>query len=316
MILSVTLNPSLDYVLQVNNLALEETQRSQGASFYASGKGINVSRMLARFSVQTSSWGFVGGLNGDRLLRILEDEGIDSRFIPCNDETRINVIVTELPTYKQLRISAKGPNISGEELDKLYKRIKNLPEEIEFVTFGGSLPQGVSSDIYKNLIEIILSKNVKCVLDTSNEPLTLGIQAKPYLIKPNLHELCQIIGTEKLRDLEEIKVAAAQIVKSGVKNVVVSLAKDGAIFVNENKIIHALAPNVEVKSKVGAGDSMVAGLIYAMHRNMSEEDTIIYGIAFGTAAVLTPGTELAYKSDVEKLRGNIEIASIEENNYV
>jgi len=316
MIISLTLNPSLDYVLQVNSLALEETQRAENAFLYASGKGINVSRMLTRFGVQTSAWGFVGGLNGDRFSRILEEEGINTSFIPCQAETRLNVIITELKTYDQLRVSAKGPEISDKEIIKLYERINNLPEELEFVTFGGSIPKNVPKNIYKELIEIIKSKGIRCILDTSNEALTQGIQAKPFLIKPNLHELNEILEGEIISTIEEIKIAASKIVSEGVKNVAISLAKEGAIFVNESKIIHAFAPKVEVKSKVGAGDSMVAGLIYGLHRNLPEEDIIKYGIAFGTAAVLTIGTELAYKEDIEQILPEIEIKSVENNNYI
>lgn len=308
MILSITLNPSIDYILQVEKLALEETQRAKNIFFYASGKGVNVSRMLDRFGVQTSSWGFIGGLAGDRFIRVIENEGINTSFTPCQGETRINVIVTELQTYGQLRISAKGPDISEHELDKLIGRIKSLPEEVEYIALGGSLPGKIPDNIYKDLIEIIQSQGVKCILDTSGEPLIQGIKAKPHLIKPNLHELSQITEGRKLDTDENIIKAAKEIVDRGVKNVVVSLASKGAFWVTQDKVIQASAPKVNAKSKVGAGDSMVAGLVYALHKLMSEEKALKYGIAFGTAAVLTTGTELAYKEDVEKLLSEIKIS--------
>lgn len=312
MIITVTLNPGLDYILQIEKLALKETQRAQNTFLYAAGKGVNVSRMLTRFGVQTSAWGFVGGNNGNIFRSILEKEGINSNFIPCKDETRMNVIITELCSYNQLRISPKGPDIEEEELKTLNRRMENLPEEVEFVCFGGSLPQGVPDDIYKHLINMVQSKGIKCILDTSKNALTHGIEAKPYLIKPNLHELNQITGG-KVEKIEDIKKEAAKIVKNGVQNVIVSLGEEGAIFVNRNKITHALAPKVNSKSKVGAGDSMVAGLIYGIHRALSEEDVIKYGIAFGTAAVLTTGTELACQDDIMNLFKKIEIKSVEDN---
>lgn len=305
MIITVTLNPGLDYVLQIDEIALKETQRAQNSRLYAAGKGINVSRMLARFGLQTSAWGFVGGINGDRFKNILESEGITSNFIPCKGETRMNVIITELKSYNQLRIGAKGPQISHEELATLCQRIKNLPEEVEFVHFGGSLPQGIPDNIYCELIKIVQEQNVRCILDTSNDALIEGIKANPFLIKPNLHELEQITG-KKLENLDDIKKEACDIVKSGVKNVVVSFAKEGALLVNEKTIVQALTPKVDVKSKIGAGDSMVAGLIYGFYKNMSEEEVLKHGIAFGTAAVITTGTELAYKDDIINLLKEIK----------
>ena len=316
MIITVTLNPSIDYILQIKNLALKETQRAENKFLYAAGKGVNVSRVLTRLNIPTTAWGFLGGLNGDRFIKLLEEEGINTNFIPCEDETRLNVIITEIETHKQLRISAKGPLISKDELNILYNKARNLPEGIEFVSFGGSLPQDVNDDIYMNLIDIIQSNGIRCILDTSNEALIKGIQAKPFMIKPNLYELGQIVKNENIKTIEDIKKEASRIIRSGVENVIVSLAEDGAIYVNESKIIHSLAPKVNVKSAVGAGDSMIAGLIYALHNNLSDEDMIKYGLAFGSASVLTKGTELAHWHDVENLFPKVEIISIENNNYI
>jgi len=311
MIISFTLNPGLDYILQIEELAMNETQRAKKAALYAAGKGINVSRMLARFALPTIAMGFIGGINGERFTKILEQENITLNFVPCKKETRMNVIITKLGSYDQLRISTKGSEIHRDELNELYKRIDNLPEEVKYVTFGGSLPQGVPNSVYKDLIELIQSRGIKCVLDTSGKPLIEGIKAKPFLIKPNLHELSQITGKE-LEKLSDIKEEAVKLVQKGVKNVIVSFASGGAIFVNEKKILHAFAPKVEVKSKVGAGDSMVAGILYGFHKNLPEEEILRYGIAFGSAAVLTTGTELAYKKEVHDLYEKVDIKSSED----
>lgn len=315
MIITITLNPGLDYVLQINELTLKETQRAQSADLYAAGKGVNVSRVLSRFGLQTSAWGFVGGINGDRFKTLLEAEGITSNFIPCIGETRMNVIITELKSYDQLRISSKGPEIKESEIDQLYQRVEKLPEDVEFIHLGGNIPQGVSSNIYYDLINIIQAQSVRCILDASDMALIKGIEAKPFLIKPNHHEFEQITG-RKLENLTDVKQEASKIVKNGVENVVVSFGKEGAVLVNEKKIIHILTPVVKAKSKVGAGDSMVAGLIYGLHKNMTEEEILKHGIAFGTAAVKTEGTELAYKNDICALIDQVEITLIEDNVYI
>ena len=192
MIITITLNPSLDYILQIQNLALKETQRSENTFLYPAGKGVNVSRALSRLDIPTTAWGFLGGTNGDRFMRLFEKEGINANFIPCEDETRLNTIVTEIETHKQLRISAKGPFISKDELNILYNRLRKLSSDIEFVEFGGSLSEGVPHNVYKELIELVQSNGIKCILDTGNSALIQGIEAKPFLIKPNLHELRQI----------------------------------------------------------------------------------------------------------------------------
>ena len=315
MIITITLNPSLDYILQVNCLKLEETQRAEKSSYFASGKAINVSRVLSRMGVSTCAWGFLGGANGERFSKIIESENINTDFIEICDETRLNVIITELWSYSQLRVGLKGPFISKTELSELYQKIENMPEDIKFVSIGGSLPQDVPNDTYEEIIEIIHSKNIKCALDTSEVPLKFGIKAKPYLIKPNLHELCQILDVKELDNKEKIKSAASEIVNQGVKNVAVSMGKEGVIFVNENSIIEAKPPNIPVKSRVGAGDSMLAGFIYGILKDMPQEEIVKHGVAFGTASVLTAGTELAYKKDICNLLPQVQIAYCEKNNF-
>lgn len=316
MIITVTLNPSIDYILQVEDLALEETQRAENTFLYAAGKGINVSRVLTRLNIPNIAWGFLGGLNGERFTKLIEEDGINTNFILCENETRLNVVITETKTHNQLRVSAKGPIITKGEMDVLYNKARKLPEDTEFLSFGGSLPENLPTEIYKFLIELIQSSGIKCILDTSNDALIHGIQAKPFMIKPNLYELRQIVKNDNIQTNYEIKKEASKIVREGVKNVVISLGKDGAILVNEFEIIQANTPEVEVKSVVGAGDSMIAGLIYALHNNLSNEDVIKYGVAFGTASVLTRGTELAHWHDIEKLYPKIEIVSVEKNTFI
>lgn len=307
MIITLTLNPSIDYIMQVPEIHAEDTLRASAAFFQPGGKGINVSRVLTRLGVVNRAWGFCGGDTGQWLRDDLAMEEVPHEFIQTRQETRINTIITEVSTHKQIRVSAKGGEIHHVELQSLKKALAALSSDVSWLVMGGSLPPGVESDIYRKLIAQAKAKGISCLLDADGESLTQGLKANPDVIKPNRYELARLLD----RPLESHKAmveGAKELIDSGqVAMVVVSLDKSGALLVSKDEVLYGEAPQVEVKSKVGAGDAMVAGLVYGFDKKLPLEDTLKHGLACGTAAVITPGTELSRMEDVNQLYPQIQV---------
>lgn len=310
MIITLTLNPSIDYIMQVPAIGSEDTLRAQYAFFQAGGKGINVSRVLTRFEIPNEAWGFCGGDTGRWLRSFLEEDQVPHAFTETQAATRINTILTDMSTHRQIRVSASGGTVLSSEEHALIDRFKHLPTDVQWVCLGGSVPPGLTTGCMRKLIEMAHNQGVPAILDADGEVLKAGLQGKPYLIKPNQFELERLLGKAVQSTPDMIDGARSLIGQGLVQVVVISLAEAGALLITQEKVFHGKAPSVPVVSKVGAGDSMVAGLIRGIVEKASFEEILRMGIAAGTAAVMAPGTELCRVEDYRELLPRIEIQSV------
>jgi len=305
-IASVTLNPSLDEHIVVNRLVVEEANRWVRLRRYAGGKGIDVSRAIHEMGGMTVAYGFIGGSNGRAIEILLDEEGVLFSFTPINQETRANFIITDMTTSQQTRIDAPGPRVSKRELERFRKKLRQVRPVPKMVALGGSVPPGVPVSIYRDIIAECRENRVKTILDAEGQWFIEGIKARPYLIKPNVREAETLLG-RPLATEQSIIEAALDLVATGIEVVVISRGKDGVIGASKRSVFKAVPPPVKVKSRVGAGDCTVAGLALKLAYGESLEDACRLGVAMGTAAVLTPGTELCHRADVERLLPKIKI---------
>jgi len=309
MIATITLNPCLDRTIMVDGLVVDEANRWTSSRLYAGGKGIDVSRAIHEMGSETMAYGFIGGPAGRAVEILLDEEGVPFSFTPIREETRTNFIITDTRIFKQTRIDAPGPHISKRELERFWRKIRGIQPRPDLVVAGGSVPPGVPINIYYDIILKVKEFGVRSILDSDGQWLKEGIKAIPYLIKPNVHEAEELLKTE-LSGEESIIKAALNLVEIGMKIVVISRGKDGIIAATKEKVVKAAPPPVKVRSAVGAGDCTIAGLALKLANEESLTEACRLAVAMGTAAVLTPGTELAHRADVEKLLPRIKVSEM------
>jgi 6-phosphofructokinase 2 len=309
MIATVTLNPSLDRTVTVEELVLDETNRWTSLRRDPGGKGINVSRVVHELGGDTIAYGFIGGIDGETLKHLLKQQGVRFDFTSITGEIRSNFIITDLKTRRQTRIDAPGPQISDSHLKKLTAKISRIKPKPDFLVLAGSVPPGVPADIYRQLIEEAKKRGIKTVLDSDNKWLTEGIKAQPNVIKPNVHEAEDLLG-RPLRDEAAIVKAVKTLLRRGIEVAVISRGKDGLIVGSGEDIIKVIPPRVEVRSTVGAGDSTIAGLVLKLSQGAGIKEAARWAAAAGTAATLTPGTELCRGPDVETLLPRVKVIEL------
>jgi len=257
----------------------------------------------------TTAYGFIGGPDGWTVEILLDEEGVLFSFTPIRQETRTNFIITDTKTHQQTRIGAPGPHISRRELERFLKKLREIRPNPSLITVGGSVPPGVPASIYYDIIMGAKGRGVRTILDAADQWLAEGIRAKPYLIKPNVHEAETLLGKE-LPTEEAIVEAALDLVGVGIEVVVISRGTDGIIAATKGSLFKAVPPSVRMRSAVGAGDCTIAGLALTLAHRGSLMEACRLAVAMGTAAVLTPGTELCRRADVERLLPQIEVWNI------
>lgn len=300
MIATVTFNPCLDKHITVNGLRLNETNRWASLRQDAGGKGIDVSRAIHIMGGETMAYGFIGGHEGRTLEIMLAENGVPFSFTPIRDETRTCFIITDTRTHQQTRINAPGPRITRKELDIFFSHLWQISPPPQLLVAAGSVPPGCPDDIYYRLTLEAKGYGVRTVLDSASRWMKKGIKARPYLIKPNVQEAEELLNT-RLADEEAIIGAALSLVEMGIDFVAISRGQDGIIAASSETIVKAVPPPVRVKSTVGAGDSAVAGLSLKLAAGEPLSRACQLAVAMGTAATLTPGTELCRLVDVERL---------------
>ena len=309
MIATVTLNPSLDESIIVHGLMVDETNRWSSLRRYAGGKGIGVSRAIHEMGSRTIAYGFIGGPDGRAVEILLDEEGVPFSFTPIEQETRTNVIITDTKTFQQTRIDAPGPHISKKELERFHRKIREIYPKPDLIVVGGSIPPGVPVNIYYDIVLEAKSYGIRSILDSAGQWLAEGIKAKPYLVKPNVHETEELLKVE-LPTEEAIIKAAISLIEMDIEVVVISRGKDGIIATTKERIFKAVSPPVKVRSSVGAGDCAIAGLALKLAYGEPLIEACRLAVAMGTAAVLTPGTELCHRADVERLLPQIKVWEI------
>ena len=296
MIITITLNPCIDKSTSVPVIKPESKLRNTEVKNEPGGGGINVSKALAKLGVASSALFAAGGHNGEMLKSLLREEAIPFQAVDTKVETRENWIVVETSTGKQFRFTFPGREIEE-------AAVKNLLDEMQlfapsFVVASGSMPPGLPENFYGLVVKYAKASGAKCIVDTSGEALKALEGKGAYLIKPNIGELCRLLDLERL-ELDEVPDAAQQLIQNGYAEIVaVSMGGDGAWIVSADEKHFTPAPKVEVKTTVGAGDSMVAGITYMLNKKESLQNAIRFGVCCGSAATMNAGTELFKVEDV------------------
>jgi 6-phosphofructokinase 2 len=310
LIATITLNPSLDQHITVDGLVLDGTNRWSRLHRYAGGKGIDVSRAIHEMGGRAVAYGFIGGPVGRAVEILLDEEDVPFSFTPIHRETRTNFIITDSRTWRQTRIDAPGPRISKEEFERFQRKMRRISPSPDLVVVGGSLPPGIPNNVYYSIIMEAKTFGVRAILDSEGQWLAQGIKARPYLVKPNVTEAEGLLG-RALPDEDAIIEGALDIVDMGVEVAVISRGKDGIIAATSQEVIKAEPPQVKkVKSAVGAGDCTIAGLALKLANEEPLFRACRLALALGTAAVMTPGTELARRADVEELLPRVKVKRI------
>jgi 1-phosphofructokinase family hexose kinase len=299
-IATVTMNPSIDQHILIDRLVKDDAIRARDIRRDPGGKGINVSRVLSELGSATLAFGLTGGGAGYIVKSLLHERGIAFESVDVLEETRINFIFTDRSDRTQTRVSSPGPWVTLDEADRLAALVLGQTPMPPWWVLGGSLPRGIPVDFYARLIRDLGRKGARCFLDADDDALRVGIEARPYGVKPNENELARLAGRE-LRDETQILEAARDVVAAGVEIVAVTLGGEGALVVTPSELVRARPPAVEVLSKVGAGDAFLAGFVLALSRGETLDQAARLGVAAGTAAVIHEGTQLCRKEDVERL---------------
>lgn len=300
-IYTLTLSPAIDKSSSVDHVIAESKLRCTIPKYEPGGGGINVSRAIKKLGGETISIYAQGGPSGDLLQELLNKEGIVQKPVKTQSWTRENFIVVETASNRQFRFGMPGSALTEKECQDCLDIVGDSNNKIDYMVISGSTPPGVPPDFYARLSKIVKSKNAKLVLDTSGDALKEAMDEGIYLLKPNIKELSDLVGHE-LKNMAEQDKAAMKIIHQGkIELLAVSLGASGALLASKEGVIRIPAPSVHRKSTVGAGDSMVAGMVLSLSRGLSLEDTLKFGVASGTAATMNEGTELCKLEDVEVL---------------
>ncbi len=308
-IATLTLNPAVDVTYEIERLIRDQKAHADATRFDPGGNGINVGRALKRLDVTASNVCLLAGETGQFLERLLGQHVDDPVYVWVDGETRINATILESETASQYEVSGIGPQFPQTILDSLRQRfVGRVGNGYGVVT--GSVPPGVSEDVYATFIHPIRAAGGRPVLDAHGALLRRGIEAKPFLIKPNLYEL-ELITGRKLTDIRAVATEAQRIQRSGVDYVCVSLGKEGALLTGAEGTYHAIPPKVKVRSSVGAGDSMVGGLVAGFAREDALDDILRLAVACSVGTVGQPGTELFDPEDLPELMEQIEMRVVD-----
>ncbi|MEK0396350.1 1-phosphofructokinase [Lactobacillus delbrueckii] len=304
MIYTVTVNPALDYVLQLPEVKEGETNRSSDTQFLAGGKGINVSQILNQLGVDNTAWGFVGGFTGEELIRQLNVKKISSDFVRISDDTRVNV---KIHAQEETEINAAGPDITDQEVVAFKSRLDDL-EAGDVVVLSGSLAPSLPTDFYESLLPLIREKGAEFVVDTTGEALLRTLKFNPLVIKPNHHELADLFDTS-FSSTADMLEAAKKLQKLGAQNVMISMAGEGAYLVTADHVYHANAATGTAVNSVGAGDSMIAGFVGTWFEKHDAAEGLRVGSACGGATAFTE--DIAIKSQIDAVLPQIKIDVVE-----
>ena len=300
-IVTITLNPAIDKSSSVDHVVAERKLYCKIPRFEPGGGGVNVSRAIKKLGGKSLLLYPAGGLTGKRLQELLNEEGLDHRPFFIKGVNRESLVILEESTGRQYRFGMPGTQIQKMEWEQFLRALVAMEPSPDYVVASGSLPPGVPADFYAQVAHIVKQRGAKVIVDVSGEALEQALKEGVYLIKPNVREFRKLVG-EEIKEESQIKAEAQKMVKRGRCEVlVISLGAAGALVVSEDFAEHILPPTVPIISKVGAGDSMVAGITLNLARGKPLKESVLFGVAAGTAAVMTPGTELCRSEDTERL---------------
>lgn len=303
MIYTVTLNPSIDYIVEVEDMKLGSLNRMSRDLKLPGGKGINVSRVLNQLKIDNTATGFLGGFTGRFIEDWLREEGTSSDFVPVGGDTRINI---KLKSGEETEINGAGPDITAAEAEALVSKLRNL-QAGDIVIMSGSIPPSLGGDFYNRLIGVCKQQGAQFVIDTTGQALQQALEHNPLLVKPNHHELAELFGVA-ISTREEIIMYGRKLLEAGAQHVLVSMAGEGALLINERGVYVASAPSGQVRNSVGAGDSMIAGFVGTLSREGDVLEAFRTGVASGSATAFSD--DLADGGFISRLRPQIQITQL------
>lgn len=301
MIVTLTMNPAIDKSSSVGNVVAERKLYCTAPRFEPGGGGINVTRAIKKLGGESVALYPSGGPTGEMLQLLFDQEGLTHRPVPVKGWSRESLVILEESTGQQYRFGMPGPELGDDEWQRCLGELSNIKPKPDFIVASGSLPPGVPPDFYARIVRTGKDMKAKVIVDTFGEALSLALKEGVFLIKPNIREFRDLVG-QVVKEESQIRAAARRFVESGQSEVVViSLGASGALMVSKDAVEHIVPPTVPIISKVGAWDSMVAGIVLSLSLGRPLREAVRFGIAAGTAAVMTPGTELCRREDAERL---------------
>jgi 1-phosphofructokinase family hexose kinase len=310
MIYTLTLNPAVDRELTVPAMEFDSVLRATESRVDFGGKGFNVSRLLKGMSTSSTAVGFLGGRAGELLQDGLQSLGIGTDFVWVPGETRTNVSIVTQSHDHYIKVNEKGPLVDSTKQEELLAKIDSLAKRGDWWVLAGSLPPGVGDDFYAQIVKVLNKREARAILDTSGESLRLGCAEKPYLVKPNAEEAHVLTGLP-MDTHPAIAAAAAEICRMGAQNVVVSMGKAGALLNTTEGTWLTHTPKIKEKNPIGAGDSMVGGLVWALMQGIALKEALGWGVASGAATASLPGTEVGSRPLIEELFSQVQYERLE-----
>lgn len=299
-IITITFNPALDKSVTVEALIPEKKLKCTSPIYEPGGGGINVARAIRKLGGSAVACFLAGGDAGREIGRLLADEQVGTMVTEIGGRTRENLVVFESSVQVQYLFDMPGPRITDEEISAFLQRIE-LEQGVKFIVASGSLPDCVPADVFARIARIAKRTGAKLILDTSGDALKLALEEGVYLIKPNLRELALLVGEETIEPEHAIDFARELIDSGGSEVIVVSMGALGALMVTKTDVLRITPPELNIKSTVGAGDSLVAGIVLSLENGKSIEEAVQYGVACGSAATLNAGTQLCSKADADAI---------------
>lgn len=305
-IITVTFSPCIDKSVSVPALVPNKKLHCAIDHLEPGGGGINVARVVKRLGIFATAIYPAGGSTGELLDHLLEKELVSTLKIATTHSTRENIMLTETATHKQYRLGMPSEMLSVEEWHACMQAISQV-EDVSFMVISGSIPENAPHDLFRQIASIAREKQAKLVVDTAGKSLLMAIRVGAYMIKPNLSELAELAGKKELEE-GQVRKEASQLIAGGhCSVVVVSMDARGALLITADECYRAIPPIIKPKSSVGAGDSMVGGLVYSLSLGKSLQEALQMGVACGTAAIMNPGTSLCKPEDVERIYPEIQI---------
>ena len=305
MILTVTINPSVDRNVQVDRLVFEDRAYILARSDSAGGRGMNASRVLHSFGAKTLAIVTSGGASGQRLEKLAAKSGFPVKVVPIHNESRVNLTITDKQGLA-LRLNERGPLITPEELTRVEKAVANRLESASWLMLCGSIPPGVSSDFYTKLIGMARERKVKTMLDTDGDALLHGIEAGPSIVSPNQPEAERLLNRALITRVQFLE-AAARIKAMGADAVMLSLGGRGVVAVNENQLLEVIPPRIDAVSPLGAGDALAAAYVWASTKKKDFADCVRWAVAAGTASAKLAGLEFASLEQTKEVYKAVEV---------
>lgn len=300
-IVTLTMNPAVDTYASVEHVTPDRKLRCSKPRHDPGGGGINVSRAIHTLGGEAAAVYPAGGPMGKLIRDLLDREGVEQTAVSIEGWTRENLVILDKSLDRQYRFGMPGPSLTADELDRCLDQVDSVCGDCTYLVASGSLPPGAPANFFGLVARVAKKKGTRLIVDTSGEPLRHAAEVGVFLLKPNLRELSHLAGREIADEERQYEAARRIIDRGGTTAVVISLGAGGAVLVTADGKLEVRAPTVPIRSKVGAGDSMVAGITLALARGEFLEEAVRFGVAAGAAAVMTPGTELCRKEDTKRI---------------